>query len=341
MPAAPADLLRALAPSRTGFGPQPHTALREVRHRARRRRGARLRLCLLELPHDRPPIGTAHAFWLNERSRVFDVVRNGAPERADVVWLFSQDPLGPRVREALATRLARLPAHVAVLNPPATYDAYHAPGAFARLEAAGVRVPRTRFGPQDEGVTPVVFKALDEQPARKFVRPWGGPVPGFRPFALEDGRDAEGRSWRLRAYYVAGEVLSGDAVASAGWEARAEHRVAVDLRPELPAHERAQIALLARTLGLDAFAVDYLRRRADRAAVMLDVNVFPMVLLAGDVARAHGLRGGMHVWEIADRLGRPDPGRPHWRRVDEALLRVRDAAVAAAAGRGHAVAPPG
>ncbi len=332
----PAELARALAPSRVGWGPQPHTALREVRHRVRRRRGARLRLCLLELPHDRPPIGSAHAFWLNERSRVFDVVRNGAPERADVVWLFSQDPLGPRVRERLAARLAQLPAGVPVLNPPATYDAYHDLDAFARLEATGVSVPRTRFGPDDEGRTAVVFKALDEQPATKFVQPWRGPLPGFRPFALEDGRDADGLSWRYRAYYVAGEVLSGDAVASRGWEARAEHQVAVDLAPDLPAHEREQIALLASTLGLDAFAVDYLRRRSDGAPVFVDVNVFPSVLIAGAVSRAHGLRGGVHVWEVADRLGRPDPGRPHWRRVDEALLRARDAAVAAAAGRAHA-----
>jgi hypothetical protein len=222
---------------------------------------------------------------------------------------------------------------VRVLNPPRAYDAYHAPDAFARLEAAGVSVPRTRFGPRDEGVTPVVFKAVDEQPATKFLRTWRGPVPGFRAFALEDGRDAAGRSWRLRAYFLAGEVLSGDAVASLGWEARAEHRVAVDLRPELPAREREQIALLAATLGLDFFAVDYLRRRADGVPVFLDVNVFPMVLIAGAVAREHGLRGGVHVWEVADRLGRPDPGRPHWRRVDEALLRARDAAVAAARGR--------
>jgi len=106
VPPGPLELARALAPSRVGLGPQPHTAVRTLRHRAARARRtrvrgrARLRLCLLELPHDRPPIGAAHAFWLNARSRVFTAELNGAPERADLVWVFSQDPLGPAVPRA-------------------------------------------------------------------------------------------------------------------------------------------------------------------------------------------------------------------------------------------------
>ncbi len=318
-----------MTPSRTGWGPEPQTTARALAHRrrfARARAAGRLRVALLELPHAGPPIGAAHTWWINRRSRACVAALNAAPERADVVWLLSQDPLGAPVRRRLAERLARLPPGVAVVNGPATYDAYHDEDAFARLEAAGVRVPRTRFGPADVGVTPVVHKAAGEQPATKFLAPWGGPVPGYRAFAFEDGRGADGLTWRFRAYHLLGEVLSGDAVGSGRWEARAEGRVAVDVAPELPAHEREQVALLARTLGLDFFAVDYLRRASDGAAVFLDVNVFPMVLLAKDVTRARGLRGGWHVWEAADRFGRPDPGRPHWARVDEALVALADRA---------------
>ncbi len=316
-------LARGVPTSRIGWGPGPLTAARAVRHRLRR---GGLRICLLELPHRGPPIGAAHAFWINERSRACSAVLNRAPQRADLVWVLSQDPLGPAGRSALDAVLARLPPGIAVINPPATYDAYHADDSFTQLEAAGVRVPRTRFGRQDEGVTLVVYKARGEQPARKFRAPWRGEVPGFRAFAYEDGRDAQGRSWRFRAYHLLGEVLSGDAVASSRWEARAESREHVDLAAELPGHERASIVRLAATLGLDFFAVDYLRRRADGEAVFLDVNVFPDVLMAEGVTRRAGLRGRWHVWEVADRLGRPDPGRPHWRRFDEALVAAAEGA---------------
>ena len=312
-------LARGVPPSAIGWGAGSLTALRTARHRLRARRG-RLRICLLELPHAGPPIGTAHAFWINERSRACTARLNRAPAACDVVWVLSQDPLGPARRRALDAVLARLPPHVAIVNRPQTYDAYHAEGSFARLEAAGVRVPRTRFGPEDEGVTPVVYKARDEQPSRKFLARWRGPVPGFRPFAFEDGRDEQGRSWRFRAYHLLGEVLSGDALASPRWEARAESLELVDLAAELPEHERDAIVRLARTLGLDFFAIDYLRRAADGEAVFLDVNVFPDLLMAERVTRARGLRGGWHAWEVADRFGRPDPGRPHWRRFDEAML---------------------
>jgi hypothetical protein len=307
---------------RTGWGPEPLTtarALGDRRRYARAPAAGRLRVTLLELPHAGPPIAAQHAWWINRASRRCVATVNGAPERADVVWLLAQDPLGPVVRARLAERLARLPPGVAVLNGPATYDAYHDPDAFARLEAAGVRVPRTRFGPDDVGVTRVVHKRIGEQPATKHLGTWTGPVAGFRSFAFEDGRGADGLIWRHRAYHLLGEVLSGDSVGSPHWEARAEGRAAVDVAPELPAGEREQVALLARTLGLDFFAVDYLRRAGDGAAVFLDVNVFPMVLIAEGVTGAHGLRGGWHVWSVADRIGRPDPGRSHWRRFDEAM----------------------
>lgn len=321
-------LLRGVPPRDIGWGPGPLTAARAARHRLRRRRGrGRLRVCLLELPHRGPPIGAAHAFWINERSRACQAVLNGSPAEADVVWTFSQDPLGPARRRELEAALAQLPARVPILNPPPTYDAYHATDAFPRLAAAGVRVPRTTFGPEDEGVTPVVYKAQHEQPASKFLAPWRGPVAGYRAFAYEDARDAQGRAWRQRAYLLpGGTVLAGDAVASAGWEARAEGRLAVDVAPELRAGERDQIARIGVTLGLDFFAVDYLRRAADGEAVFVDVNVFPVVLIAEGVTRERGLRGAWHVWEVADRFARGAGEPGHWERFDEAMVRVVDEA---------------
>ncbi len=298
---------------RIGWGPEPLTTARAVGHRARRaraRRDGRLRITLLELPHGGPPIAEAHAWWINRRSRACTAVVNGAPEAADVVWVLSQDPLGPAVRARLGARLAGLPRGVAVVNRPERYDAYHSADGFPRLAAAGVRVPRTTFGREDEGVTQVVFKKQDEQPASKFLAPWTGPVPGFRPFAFEDGTGRDGLVWRHRAYWLLGEVLAGDSVGSPRWEARAEGRAAVDVEPELRPAEAEQIALIGRTLGLDFFAVDYLRRARDGEAVFLDVNVFPMVTIAEDVTRARRLRGAFHVFDVAG----------HWPRFDAAVV---------------------
>ena len=314
---------------RTGWGPEPLTTIRSLRDRrryarARRRDPGRLRVSLLELPHAGPPIAAAHAWWIDRCSRACVARVNTAPERADVIWLLSQDALGPVVRARLTDALARRAPGVPVVNPPATYDAYHDLDAFPRLEAAGVRVPRTAFGPADVGVTRVVHKAVGEQPATKELALWAGPRPGFRSFAFEDGRGPDGLTWRLRAYHLLGEVLSGDAVGSERWEARAEGRAAVDVAPELRPREREQIVLLARTLGLDFFAVDYLRRATDGEAVFLDVNVFPLVLMADEVTAAHGLRGGWHVWAFADRLGAPAPGRSHWERFDAAMLALAE-----------------
>jgi len=303
-----------------GHGPQPLTAARTLGHRLRRRR-RRLRICLLELPSLGPPIATEHAFWIGQRSRACSATVNRGAAGADVVWVLTQDPLVSEGRRVLEAVLARLPARVAVLNPPRVHDAYHEEDAFARLAAAGVSVPQTAFGPSDLGL-PVVFKAAGEQPARKFLAPWRGPVPGYRPFLYEDGRDPNGLWWRYRAYYVAGEVLSGDAVGSPAWEARAERSREVDLAPELRPAERAQIARLARTLELDFFAVDYLRRAGDGTPVFLDVNVYPMVSIARSVTGERGLRGSWHVWEIAERYGAPDPDRSHWERFDAAMLAV-------------------
>jgi hypothetical protein len=274
-------------------------------------------VCLLEHPQRGTRFAAATAFWINERSRVWSAVRNGSAVDADLVWVLSQDPLGPRARAWLQ---ARIPPGVPVLNPPAVHDAYHAADAFPRLAAAGVRVPRTTFDASDVGRTRVLHKPVGVQGRTE----WGvyrGPVPGHRTFAVEDGRGPDGLHRRYRAFVLGDLVLPEDVIVAAVPEARARTLVAVERSFALTEHERAQLLLLTRTLGLGFCGVDFLRRRSDGLPVFLDVNVYPTVVGAWPGGMPAGDHGQWHVFDNAARLGLPQPGgRPVWEQVDDALL---------------------
>ncbi len=321
-------LLTGTSPRRIGFGPGPLTDLRTARHAAGRALRSRpLRLCLLE--HDTSTMYLAEptAFWINERSRVCWAERNGPPERADLVWVFTQDPLTREVRSWLDDRLRRVRPGVRVLNPPAVYDAYHAPDCFSRLARAGVRVPRTEFDASDLGVTPVVYKAAGQQAARKERGPYAGPRPGFRAAVAHDSRGPDGRYRRYRAFVLGDLVLPEDVVVADHWNASLRHLVTVERNFTPTAHERRQLLLLTATLGLDFAAVDYLReRQADGtggAPVFHDVNVYPTVVGAWQGDMPPGDHGRWHVFDNCTRLGLPPPGGvPVWRQFDEALLRL-------------------
>lgn len=312
-------------PSRIGYAPGLLQALRERRHR---RLDRPLRLCLLEQREPgMPRFARAQAHWINERSRACSAVVND-PEGADVVWVFSQDPLSDRARTRIRRTLDALPRGTLVLNRLERYDAYHDDGSFDRLRAAGVGVPRTAFGPDDLGRTLVVYKAAGQQSCAKTLRPWCGPVAGQRAFAYVDGRGRDGLHWRYRVFHAAGVVEPFNAYGSRGWESTFSTCERSELY-ELASEERRQVALLAEVLGLDWFAVDFLRRCTDGAPVFVDVNVYPTMVVAPLLDRSLRCRGRWHVLDTRARLGRLNPGEPtFWQRFDEALL----ARVAALAG---------
>lgn len=307
-----------MPPERIGWGPGPLTLARRATHRwryaARSRPG---RVCLLEAPQPGTRFAAATAFWINRRSRTWSAVRNGCAADADLVWVLSQDPLDPAARTWLR---ARIPCGVPVLNPPEVHDAYHAADAFPRLAAAGVRVPRTTFDASDVGRTPVLHKPVGAQGRTEWTV-YRGPRPGHRTFAVEDGRGPDGRHRRYRAFVLGDLVLPEDVIVADVPEARARTLVAVERSFALTAHERAQLLLLARTLGLQFCGVDFLRRRTDGQPVFLDVNAYPTVVGAWSGDMPAGDRGQWHVFDNAARLGLPEPGgRPVWEQVDDALL---------------------
>ncbi len=318
------DQLRWLAggvrPAQIGWGPGVLTRARQARARWRRRP---LHVTLVELPHAGTRFAAPMAFWINERSRVATAAVNDVAG-ADVVWLFTQDPLPGDVRDGLIDAFDRLPPDVVVVNRPAAYDAYHREDAFPRLAEAGVHVPRTAFHATDVGRADVVYKARGEQPARKERAVYDGPRAGFRAFSFDDGRGADGRVRRYSAYALGGRCWAGDVFVSGEWAVSSGTTEEYEHVFALTDEEREQIQQIGRTLGLDFFAVDFLRRRADGRPVFHDVNVYPTV----DTPLGNGERGEFghwHVWDGPVRLGGLRQERsPMWEAFDEALSALVD-----------------
>ena len=282
------------------------------------RHDRRIRVCLLEAHTTGLFFGADHAFWITERSRLCTAVVNAEPDTADVVWVYSQDPLEPAVRDRLDEVLDGVPPATPVLNRPEHYDAYHRDDAFPRLAAAGVSVPRHEFGPSDVGRTRVVYKRQWDQGSDKFAGPYRGRIPGFRAFELEDGRGADGLARRYRAWHLAGQSHPEQVILAEGWNATLGSIVGVERTFELTDHERDQIGLLARTLGLDFFAVDYLRRHEDGAPVFVDVTVYPTPTEAYTVGLAG--TGTFHIWDSGSRAGLPPAhGVDAWTVFDRAM----------------------
>lgn len=316
---APARSLLWLAtgtpPRRIGYAPGPLLAVRRARQR---RRSRPMRICLVEEHRRGTRFAPATAYWLNERSRLFSAVVN-EPAGADVVWVLSQDPLEPDVRGRVETLVRALPPGTVVLNLPEVYDAYHGDDAFPRLAAAGVRVPRTDLGAADLGRTPVVYKTAGAQGGPKTLEPYAGERPGYRAFGYVDARNADGASRRYRAFCAAGIVEPTDVIISTSWKASLDTLNRWEPRYDMTDHERDQISLAARTLGLDFFAADYVRRASDGAPVLTDINVYPTMVIDGFVDASLGCRGRWHFLDTKARLGVDGPGPSFWERLDLAL----------------------
>ena len=83
--------------------------------------------------------------------------------------------------------------------------------------------------------------------------------------------------------------------------------------------ETDQIRLIAKTLGLGYFAVDYLRRREDDSPVFVDINVYPAVRSkARRAGRELGYYGSWHVFDNKQLLGLSE--RPDWDVFDSAMM---------------------
>ena len=85
--------------------------------------------------------------------------------------------------------------------------------------------------------------------------------------------------------------------------------------------EIESLRIIAGTLNLQYFAVDYLRRGSDNFPFFTDINVYPLPIDFTETAREFGYFGRWHILDNRLRLGMPEPlGRPFWKQFDEAMV---------------------
>lgn len=303
---------------RIGYGKGPLTWLRQRNHRKLRRK---IHICLLDYMPEGGRQTKLTEFWINERSRLCSASMNDRIGDADVVWVYCKDPIPPDKKSELLQTLKRAKPGTPVINHPELYNAYHEERTFERLAQAGVSVPRSRLTDEDVGTTMAVYKTEGRHGhAPKFLSEYTGPRAGYRAFEFIDSRSSEGLYRRYRAYYILGAVCPGRVLFSDRWNVLAKtstHSVPFVTTPE----EAAQIRQIAKTLGLQYFAVDYLRRKDDDSPVFVDLNVYPDIRTRSEkFSRKSGYYGRWHSFDTRTCITTSDISeQPCWEAFDEAM----------------------
>jgi hypothetical protein len=292
------------------------TWMRAARHKKLKRP---FQLCLLDVHPKGGKFGRFTAFWINERSRICKVTVNKGLEDADVIWIYSQDPLPSGIKQDLMETLKRARPDALIINHPEVYNSYHEAHTFKMLAEAGVSVPRSQFTGDDIGKTTVVYKVTGMHGSSKFLSPYRGPIEGYRPFEFVDSRGPDGLYRKYRAFYLLGIVCPNHVAYSDHWNVHRETKKRSDYLFQLTAGELESIRLIARTLRLQYFAVDFLRRSSDDHPYVTDINVYPLPVDFTETARQLGYLGRWIILDNRQRLGIPEPsGTSFWDEFDEA-----------------------
>jgi hypothetical protein len=300
-----------------GYDKGLFTLLRRSRHRRLRRR---VHISLLEVYPRKGKFGRFTAFWINERSSVCSVSLNEKISDADVVWVYSQDPLPPESKKELFGMLKNTKPGIPVINHPDVYNSYHEEHVFELLQKAGVSVPRSTFTEHDRGNTRVIYKVKGKHGSSKFLSLYQGPIEGFRPFEFVDSRGPDGLYRKYRAFFVLGIVRPNHIAFSDQWNVHRQTRKRTEYAFDMTPLEIESLRKIAETLNLQYFAVDYLRRGSDNSPVFTDINVYPLPIDFTETAREFGYFGRWHILDNRMRLGIPEPsGRPFWKQFDEAM----------------------
>ena len=315
-------------PERIGYGEGPLTWLRQRKHKKVRKR---IHVCLLDYRQEGGRQSRFTEFWINERSRVCSASMNEGVEDADVVWVYCKDPIPPNKKGWLLRVLKKARLGTPIINRPEVYNSYHEERAFKALAEAGVSVPRLEFSDQDVEKTLVIYKTKGRHGhAPKFLSEYEGPKAGYRAFEFVSSRGPNGLNRRYRAYYLLGATYPSLLRSSGNWNVYSQ--TAERTAPfTMTSNETDQIRLIAKTLGLQYFAVDYLRREGDDWPVFVDLNVYPDVIskLRG-LGRKLGYYGRWHTLDTdtrwlsidaeAHQAGSETSERHFWNVFDEAIM---------------------
>jgi hypothetical protein len=254
-----------------------------------------------------------HAFWMNERFTRCRVTVDPEPGLADVLWVFSQDPISIERWKRIELSITAARRGTPVINAPAVYDFYHHKDAFEQLAAAGVPVPRTHFGPEERGRL-VIWKPLGSQSETFGPVPYEGPIEGLRPFEFVNVQEQDGLHWRFRALFVLGAVYSGETMASHDPIVRYSSAVSHHYDSRLTEAEANHVRTIAKVSNLDFFAVDFLRIPSTSSPVFTDINVFPMLKEKGPA----GWYGHRHDFDSSTAA----PGEPAdvWSHLEDSIV---------------------
>lgn len=318
-----------VSPHRVGYGDGPLTWARLLRQKLLKRD---VHICLLTCRDDRLQLGALTAWTINQRSRSCTASVNEGLDRADVVWVYAQDPLTAECREEMEQRLhnqARPEAKV--INRPSTYNAYHQAQTFQLLAQHGISVPRSEFSADDVGTTRVVYKERGRQAAPKCNVLYAGPRPGMAAFEFIDSARQDGLNRRFRAHYFLGMVRPSEIFLSDHWNVCMRNAIAVQYGFTLSDEEIAQIRSIGQLLQLDYFAVDFVRRGSDDRAYFIDINVYPSISSPRQFIHRRGDFGQWHTFDACARLGLDEPlGGHFWDHFDNAVVQFAHGSAARA-----------
>jgi hypothetical protein len=315
-------------PERIGYGEGPLTWLRQRKHKKSRKH---IHICLLDYLSEGGRQSKFTEFWINERSRLCSASMNEGIEYADVLWTYCKDPISPHKKDELLQVLKRARPGTPIINHPEVYNSYHEERAFKTLAEAGVSVPRSEFSDRDVGKTLVIYKTKGRHGhAPKFLSEYEGSKAGYRAFEFVSSRSPDGLNRRYRAYYLLGAICPSLLRTSGNWNVYSQ--TAERTEPyTMRSNEADQIRLIAKTLDLQYFAVDYLRRKEDDSPVFVDLNVYPDVISKlRDLSVKFGYYGRWHTLDTdapwlslaaeTNRAGLESLGRRFWDVFDNAML---------------------
>jgi hypothetical protein len=303
--------------SRIGHDRGLLTWRRVAGHRRLRRR---IRICLIDIYPRGGKFGKFTCFWINERSKVCSASLNEKIEEADVVWIYSQDPLPEPAKAELLRILKRKKPGTPVINHPDDYNSYHEDRCFGALRDAGVSVPGSDFTDGDIDKTPVVYKKIGKHGYPALFSLYRGPMVGFRAFEFCDSRGLDGIHKKYRAYYVMGSVIPRHLLMSDNWDVHRETSTRAIYNFCITETERQMMGLIAQTLNLQYFAVDFVRRASDSFPVFTDINVYPLLVELTETVRDNGRYGRWTIFDVSSSMGMAETARKSfWEIFDEAM----------------------
>ncbi len=309
--------LLGIPTERIGYDKGMLTWLREKRHRKAKKE---MHICLLEVQPAGGKFGRFLTYWINERSIRCSASLNRGIEDADIIWVYSQDPLSSASIKKLTNVLGKARRGTPVMNHPNLYNYYHEPGSFGLLEKAGLNVPRSSFGQEDIGRTRVVYKMPGKHAAHKILSLYTGPREGFSPYEFIDSRGNDGLFTKYRCTYLNGTVLPNYLLFSDHWNVTWSSKTKVEFLFDLFPDLTDALQTVARVSGLDFFHVECLKRNTDNRLFIVDLNIYPNPISYTEVSYTAGRFGRWPAFDERWMLGIPEPSQKgFWEMFDKAM----------------------